>query len=228
GGRVRSPVRPLRLTGRARAELRRVRGPADRRRSAAHGGVGLLRSRLSARGDREPLSLPHGEGALRGAARRGARTRRPDRLHAGDAARLERPLRASARQALDVVQRRDRADSDVSVAPDARISAALRAADVSLLGLERAAMAGRVLLAGRGLAALGAIWRRAHEPRHEAPAPPWPRSCCGPAGSLRRWEQYGGARMSLVMPPELILDIRNAAKTLGMERPGEADIFVFE
>ena len=30
---------------------------------------------------------------------------------------------SAARQALDVVQRRDRADSDVSVAPDARISA---------------------------------------------------------------------------------------------------------
>src|SRR5690606_39973515 len=77
-----------------------------------------------------------------------------------------------SRQALDVVQRRVRADSDVSVAPDARISAALRAADVSLLGLERAAMAGLVLLAGRVLAALGAIWRRAHEPRHDARAHP--------------------------------------------------------
>ncbi|MFO7288358.1 MAG: hypothetical protein C0P79_016050, partial [Gammaproteobacteria bacterium] len=59
-------------------------------------------------------------------------------------------------------------------------------------------------------------------------APQWPGSYCWPEGFLRRLAQYGGARMSLVMTPELILDIRNAAKTLGMERPGEADIFVFE
>ena len=31
---------------------------------------------------------------------------------------------------------------------------------------------------------------------------------------MRRLAQYGGARVSLVITPELILDIRNAAKTL--------------
>jgi hypothetical protein len=31
---------------------------------------------------------------------------------------------------------------------------------------------------------------------------------------MRRFAQYGGARVSLVMTPELVLDIRNAAKTL--------------
>ncbi|HEX6996186.1 MAG TPA: hypothetical protein VF339_18800 [Gammaproteobacteria bacterium] len=45
-------------------------------------------------------------------------------------------------------------------------------------------------------------------------APQWPGSYCWPEGFLRRLAQYGGARMSLVMTPELILDIRNAAKTL--------------
>ena len=42
----------------------------------------------------------------------------------------------------------------------------------------------------------------------------WPGSYCWPEGFMRRFAQYGGARVSLVMTPELILDIRNAAKTL--------------
>jgi hypothetical protein len=42
----------------------------------------------------------------------------------------------------------------------------------------------------------------------------WPGSYCWPEGFMRRLAQYGGARVSLVMTPELILDIRNAAKTL--------------
>jgi len=42
----------------------------------------------------------------------------------------------------------------------------------------------------------------------------WPGSYCWPEGFMRRFAQYGGARLSLVMTPELILDIRNAAKTL--------------
>ena len=45
-------------------------------------------------------------------------------------------------------------------------------------------------------------------------APQWPGSYCWPEGFLRRFAQYGGARMSLVMTPELILDMRIAAKTL--------------
>jgi hypothetical protein len=45
-------------------------------------------------------------------------------------------------------------------------------------------------------------------------APQWPGSYCWPEGFLRRFAQYGGARMNLVMTPELILDMRIAAKTL--------------
>jgi hypothetical protein len=42
----------------------------------------------------------------------------------------------------------------------------------------------------------------------------WPGSYCWPEGFMRRFAQYGGARVNLVMTPELVLDIRNAAKTL--------------
>jgi hypothetical protein len=42
----------------------------------------------------------------------------------------------------------------------------------------------------------------------------WPGSYCWPEGFMRRFAQYGGARVNLVMTPDLILDIRNAAKTL--------------
>ena len=31
---------------------------------------------------------------------------------------------------------------------------------------------------------------------------------------MRRFAQYGGARINLVMTPDLVLDMRNAAKTL--------------
>jgi hypothetical protein len=42
----------------------------------------------------------------------------------------------------------------------------------------------------------------------------WPGSYCWPEGFMRRLAQYGGAQVSLVMTPELILDMRVAAKTL--------------
>lgn len=42
----------------------------------------------------------------------------------------------------------------------------------------------------------------------------WPGSYCWPEGFMRRLAQYGGARVNLVMTPELILDMRVAAKTL--------------
>jgi len=45
-------------------------------------------------------------------------------------------------------------------------------------------------------------------------APQWPGSYCWPEGFMRRLAQYGGARMSLVMTPDLVVDMRNAAKTL--------------
>jgi hypothetical protein len=45
-------------------------------------------------------------------------------------------------------------------------------------------------------------------------SPQWPGSYCWPEGIMRRFAQYGGSRMNLVMTPYLVLDIRNAAKTL--------------
>ena len=58
--------------------------------------VGLLRSRLSARSDREPLSVQDGAGALRSAARGDEEARRPDEAHLRRAARrVDRSLRAS-------------------------------------------------------------------------------------------------------------------------------------
>jgi hypothetical protein len=42
----------------------------------------------------------------------------------------------------------------------------------------------------------------------------WPGSYCWPEGFMRRLAQYGGARVSIVVTPELVLDMRNAAKTL--------------
>jgi hypothetical protein len=42
----------------------------------------------------------------------------------------------------------------------------------------------------------------------------WPGSYCWPEGFMRRLAQYGGASVSIVMTPELILDMRIAAKTL--------------
>jgi hypothetical protein len=45
-------------------------------------------------------------------------------------------------------------------------------------------------------------------------SPQWPGSYCWPEGFMRRLAQYGGARVNLVMTPDLILDMRVAAKTL--------------
>jgi hypothetical protein len=45
-------------------------------------------------------------------------------------------------------------------------------------------------------------------------APQWPGSYCWPEGFLRRFAQYGGASVTLVMNPDLIFDMRIAAKTL--------------
>ena len=42
----------------------------------------------------------------------------------------------------------------------------------------------------------------------------WPGSYCWPEGFMRRLAQYGGARVNFVMTPDLILDMRIAAKTL--------------
>jgi len=46
-------------------------------------------------------------------------------------------------------------------------------------------------------------------------SPQWPGSYCWPEGFMRRFAQYGGGgRTNLVVTPDLVLDIRNAAKTL--------------
>ena len=42
----------------------------------------------------------------------------------------------------------------------------------------------------------------------------WPGSYCWPEGFMRRLSQYGGATVNLLLTPDLVLDMRNAAKTL--------------
>lgn len=45
-------------------------------------------------------------------------------------------------------------------------------------------------------------------------SPQWPGQYCWPEGFLRRFAQYGGNRINLVISPDLVLDMRNSAKTL--------------
>jgi hypothetical protein len=45
-------------------------------------------------------------------------------------------------------------------------------------------------------------------------SPQWPGQYCWPEGFMRRYAQYGGNRINLVVSPDLVLDMRNAAKTL--------------
>jgi hypothetical protein len=45
-------------------------------------------------------------------------------------------------------------------------------------------------------------------------SPQWPGSYCWPEGFMRRFAQYGGNRINLVVSPDLVLDMRNSAKTL--------------
>lgn len=45
-------------------------------------------------------------------------------------------------------------------------------------------------------------------------SPQWPGQYCWPEGFMRRFAQYGGNRINLVITPDLALDIRNSAKTL--------------
>ena len=45
-------------------------------------------------------------------------------------------------------------------------------------------------------------------------APQWPGSYCWPEGFTRRLAQYAGGRINLIVTPDLVLDMRNAAKTL--------------
>ena len=45
-------------------------------------------------------------------------------------------------------------------------------------------------------------------------APQWAGSYCWPEGFMRRFAQYGGGRINIVLTPGLVFDMRNAAKTL--------------
>ena len=127
----RSSLLPLQQLRRARGFL--GRGCADRRGSAGVGAVGLLRPRLPARGDREPVPLQDRAGALRGIARGDARARRPHRAHVRDRARrVDGALPASrARGEPVLVSDAARADSDGPVVADAGVPEAHGAGGVS-------------------------------------------------------------------------------------------------
>jgi hypothetical protein len=45
-------------------------------------------------------------------------------------------------------------------------------------------------------------------------SPQWPGTYCWPEGFMRRFAQYGANRINLVISPDLVLDMRNSAKTL--------------
>ena len=45
-------------------------------------------------------------------------------------------------------------------------------------------------------------------------SPQWPGQYCWPEGFMRRFAQYGGTRMNFIVSPDLVLDMRNAAKTI--------------
>ena len=45
-------------------------------------------------------------------------------------------------------------------------------------------------------------------------SPQWPGQYCWPEGFMRRFAQYGGHRINLVMTPDLVMELRSAAKTL--------------
>ena len=45
-------------------------------------------------------------------------------------------------------------------------------------------------------------------------APQWPGSYCWPEGFMRRFAQYGGHHINLLLTPDLVIDMRIAAKTI--------------
>jgi hypothetical protein len=45
-------------------------------------------------------------------------------------------------------------------------------------------------------------------------APQWAGAYCWPEGFMRRFAQYGGGRINFIVTPDLVIDMRNAAKTL--------------
>ena len=140
----------------------------DRRQAACHGRVGLLRPRLSARGDREPVSVQDGAGALRGAARGDDEARRPDAAHLRDACPDEwtgRYMHPGARRTTRTgIGMRHDPDADGPVAADAGVPDAHGAGGLSRRQHEQRAVAVAVLLARRLHAAL-ARGRRLGAPR---------------------------------------------------------------
>ena len=80
-------VLPLQQPDRARLHLGRLleRSQGARKRRSENGSMGPLRSRLSTRSHRQPVSIQDRARALRSAARRDEGARRSDRAHKGHA-----------------------------------------------------------------------------------------------------------------------------------------------
>ena len=161
-----SALLPLQQPGRHRGAVGREHDGHDRRQRAGLGRLGLLRPRLSARSDREPVSVQDGARALRGAARRDDEARRREPAPDGRAARgVDGPLRASRQHdrrasgldgprqghepAVVLVPHAAQPDDDDPVAADARVSDAHGSRGLPRRQHERAAVAVAVLLARR-------------------------------------------------------------------------------
>ncbi len=129
------------------------------------GGLGTLRQRLSARSDREPVSVQDGARALGSAESRDDETRRPDEAHVRDRARrrVDGPLRPRLDRKL--VPGAQDAGPDDAVAADAEVSDLPRAGGLSRGQHERLALAVAVLLA-RGVHAALAPGRDSRPLRH--------------------------------------------------------------
>ena len=146
----------------------RCRSSATIRRARRPGGsaIATIRAKRSSARTRFTTAKEHYAALLQEARGRGG----PTDPHAGDAARLERPLSAPAGENRHLVPRRHSPDPDLSVAAHAGVPEAVRPADVSLLGQQRGAVAGLVLLAGRVHAPIRAVRRRARQSRDDAGA----------------------------------------------------------
>ena len=150
----RQAVLPLQQSIRPRAA---VAGRHDRRETAGDRLVGLLRPRLPARGDGQPLRVQDRPGALRGAAGRGEDARRAHAAHLRHGAgRVERALRVAPRPEL--VRR-----AAVEPVPDPALAAHRGVPDTHGAGglprraHQRAAVAGAVPAGPRASCAAGTI-----------------------------------------------------------------------
>ena len=151
-------------------------------RSAAHGRVGLLRPRLSARSDREPVPVQDRAGALRGAARGDEEARRPDAAHVPNAAeRMERPLRASGAHAEQRLLVPDAAQPDDRrpVAAHARVPERM-------------------------------VQRRTTHGNDNTPQ--WPSQYCWPEGFMRRWHEAATWEQHVMVTPDLVQIMAGVAR----------------